>query len=142
VAGVGLFLASPPSFDVSTYWRMPPSYFVSITGLVLLWLFACDLAVRRLPANRAFDFLYGWSGSVIAIYFTHWVVVGWGVGVFGFRAQPLEGALFGIVVAIVATALLSRFAVGLETPRWLERLAGHRPAQPPPAAVEGAPRSS
>ena len=111
------------SFDVNTYWRMPPSYFVGITGLVLVWLFACDLAVRHVRENRAFTFLYGWSGKVIAIYFTHWLVVGWGVGIFGFRSQPLAGALFGIVVAIVATALLSRFAVGLETPRWLERWA-------------------
>lgn len=121
-AGIALFLVAPPSFDVNTYWRMPPSYFVAITGLVLVWLFGCDLAVRHVPANRAFEFLYGWSGRVIAIYFTHWLVVGWGVGIFGFRDQPLAGALVGIVVAIVATALLSRFAVGLETPRWLERL--------------------
>ena len=120
-AGVALFVASPPSFDVHTYWRMPPSYFVGITGLVLVWLWGCDLVVRHVRANRVFTFLYGWSANVIAIYFTHWVVVGWGVGVFGFRSQPLEGALFGIVVAVVATGLLARFAVGLETPRWLER---------------------
>ena len=123
-AGLALFAASPPSFDVNTYWRMPPSYFVGITGLVLVWLFACDLAVRHVRENRAFTFLYGWSSRVIAIYFTHWVIVGWGVGLFGFRSQPLEGALIGIVVAILATGLLSRFAVGLETPRWLERAAG------------------
>ena len=72
---------------------------------------------------------------MIAIYFTHWVVVGWGVGVFGFRSQPLAGALFGIVVAIIATALLSRFAVGLETPRWLERLG----SSPRPLPAEGLP---
>jgi uncharacterized membrane protein len=120
-AGIALFLVAPPTFDVTTYWRMPPSYFVAITGLVLVWLWGCDLVVRHVRANRGFTFLYGWSRNVIAIYFTHWVVVGWGVGVFGFRSQPLEGALFGIVVAILATALLSRFAIGLETPRWLER---------------------
>jgi hypothetical protein len=119
--GIALFTVSPPSFDVNAYWRMPPSYFIGITGLVLVWLFACDVAVRHVRENRAFTFLYGWSGRVIAIYFTHWLVVGWGVGIFGFRSQPIEGALIGIVVAIVATALLARFAVGLETPRWLER---------------------
>jgi len=129
LAGIGLFVVDPPVFDVNTYWRMPPSYFVAITGLVLVWLFACDLAVRHVPANRAFDFLYGWSGRVIAIYFTHWVVVGWGAGIFGFRSQPLSGALIGIAVAIVATAVLSRFAVGLETPRWLERLGSGRSVQ-------------
>jgi predicted acyltransferase len=136
-AGIGLFFLSPPSFDVNTYWRMPPSYFVAITGLVLVWLFACDLAVRHVRENRVFTFLYGWSGRVIAIYFTHWVIVGWGVGIFGFRSQPIAGALFGIVVAIVATALLSRFAVGLETPSWLERIAGHGSAGAATRFLEG-----
>lgn len=127
--GIGLFVVAPPSFDVNTYWRMPPPYFVAITGLVLVWLWGCDLAVRHVRANRAFTFLYGWSANVIAVYFTHWVVVGWGVGVFGFRAQPLEGALLGIVVAIVATALMARFAIGLETPLWLERRFAPRAAR-------------
>lgn len=129
-AGVGLFLVAPPSFDVNTYWRMPPSYFVGVLGVVLVWLWACDLAVRHVPANRAFTFLYGWSTNVIAIYFTHWLVVGWGVGIFGFRVQPLEGALVGIAVAIAATAVLARFAIGLETPQWLERRFA-APAPPP-----------
>jgi hypothetical protein len=136
---IALFLVAPPSFDVNTYWRMPPSYFLAITGLVLVWLWGCDLLVRHVRANPAFTFLYGWSANVIAIYFTHWVVVGWGVGVFGFRSQPLEGALFGIAVAIGATALLSRFAIGLETPAWLERRFGRPPAprsQPGVAAPE------
>jgi len=135
-AGVGMFIVSPPSFDVDTYWRMPPSFFVAILGLVLLWLWACDLVVRHVRANRLLTFLYGWSANVIAIYFTHWLVVGWGVGIFGFRSQPLEGALFGIVVAIVATALLSRFAIGLETPAWLERRFA-----PPPGSLS-APEAS
>jgi uncharacterized membrane protein len=134
-AGVVLFAMDPPTFDVGTYWRMPPSYFVAITGLVLVWLWACDVAVRHVRPNRGFAFLYGWSANVIAIYFTHWLVVGWGVGVFGFRAQPLAGALLGIVVAIVATAALSRFAIGLETPRWLERLGARREPREAPQAT-------
>jgi len=130
VIGAGLFIADPPTFDVGTYWRMPPSYFVGISGLVLVWLWLCDLVVRHVRANSVFAFLYGWSASVIAIYFTHWLVVGWGVGIFGFRSQPLAGALIGIVVAIAATAFLSRFAVGLETPARLERYARQWRTQP------------
>jgi uncharacterized membrane protein len=132
VAGMAMFAISPPTFDVGTYWRMPPAFFVGITGLVLVWLAGCDFVVRHVRVNRAFTFLYGWSASVIAIYFTHWLVVGWGIGVFGFRSKPLAGALLGIVVAIVATAFLSRFAVGLETPRWLQRLLTRPTAAPAP----------
>ena len=137
IVGAAIYAAAPAPLDVNTYWRMPPAYFVVITGLVLVWLWGCDLAVRHVPANRAFDFLYGWSGRVIAIYFTHWLIVGWGVGIFGFRSQPLAGALIGIVVAVVATALLSRFAVGLETPRWLERAARRGGTDPSLPALEG-----
>jgi uncharacterized membrane protein len=121
LAGIALFVVSAPAFDVNTYWRMPPSFFVGILGVVLVWLWACDLAVRHVRANRAFTFLYGWSASVIAIYFTHWLVVGWGIGVVGFRDLSLGATLIGIVAAVVMTAFLARFAVGLETPRWLER---------------------
>ena len=135
IVGALIYAAAPAPFDVNTYWRMPPAYFVGITGFILVWLWGCDLAVRHVRPNRAFDFLYGWSGRVIAIYFTHWLVVGWGVGIFGFRAQPLAGALIGIVVAIVATALLSRFAVDLETPRWLERWATDHGRPPEQATV-------
>ncbi|MES1239318.1 MAG: hypothetical protein ABUL57_00500, partial [Chloroflexota bacterium] len=44
-AGIAWFIAAPPTFDVNTYWRMPPAYFVAISGLVLVWLYGCDLAV-------------------------------------------------------------------------------------------------
>jgi hypothetical protein len=84
--------------------------------------------------NRLFTFLYGWSGRVIAIYFAHWLVVGWGVGIVGFRALGLEAALLGILGAILATAILSRYAVGLETPRWLDRWSSSRPREVPARA--------
>jgi uncharacterized membrane protein len=133
-AGVALFAIHPPTFDIDTYWDSPPAFVVGILGLVLVWLAACDLAVRRVRENRLFTFLYGWSGKVIAIYFTHWLVVGWGAGIAGFRSLGLEAALLGILVAIVATALLSRFAIGLETPRWLDRWSGADRATAPRAA--------
>src|SRR6185369_9866241 len=50
--GIALFVVEPPSFDVGTYWRMPPSYFVGITGIVLVWLWVCDVVVRHVRANR------------------------------------------------------------------------------------------
>ena len=136
---VVMFVANPPSFDVSTYWRMPPAYFVGILGLVLVWLWACDVAVRRVPANRVFELLYGWSARVIAIYFTHWLVVGWGIGLVGFRDLPLELAVAGIAATIFVTGVLSRFATGLEVPRWLDRWtradAGPKRAPEPAAPV-------
>jgi uncharacterized membrane protein len=90
-------------------------------GVILVWLAVCDLVSRRHWADRGLAFFYGWSDRVIAIYFTHWIIVGWGVGLVGFRALPLAQVLLAMAVAVVATSYLSRFAVRLETSWWLRR---------------------
>lgn len=100
--------ADPPTFDVSTYWRNPPVFLVGISGLVLVWLWLCDVAVRRVRPNDAFEVVYGWSGRVIGMYFTHWLVVGWGVGLVGFRRLELGPVLVAIVVVVALTSWISR----------------------------------
>jgi uncharacterized membrane protein len=124
IGGV-LIAIQRPSFDVFTYWRQPASFAVAIMGIILLWLALCDVATRRRRVDRASGFFYGWSDRVIAIYFTHWIIVGWGVGLVGFRALPLGLVLPAMAVAVVATSYLSRFAVKLETSWWLRRGATH-----------------
>jgi hypothetical protein len=121
----GLLVAiTRPGFDVFTYWRQPPALFVAIMGIILLWLALCD-AVTRLPAiDRRLNVVYGWSHRVIAMYFTHWVLVGWGVGVVGFRALDLPGVVVALAAAVALTSYLSRFAVRLESSPWLRRAPG------------------
>jgi uncharacterized membrane protein len=119
--GAALIAIQQPSFDVYTYWRQPASFAVAIMGIILVWLAVCDLVSRRHWADRGLAFFYGWSDRVIAIYFTHWIIVGWGVGLVGFRALPLAQVLLAMAVAVVATSYLSRFAVRLETSWWLRR---------------------
>jgi hypothetical protein len=98
-------------------------------GIILVWLAACDVAARRGLIDRWFGFLYSWSDRVIAIYFTHWIIVGWGVGLVGFRALALGPVLLAMVVAVVATSYLSRFAVKLETSWWLRRGPARGPSE-------------
>jgi hypothetical protein len=86
VVGSVLIIIQRPGFDVFTYWRQPLSFAVAIFGIILLWLALCDFATRRRRIDARLGILYGWSNRVIAIYFTHWIIVGWGVGLVGFRA--------------------------------------------------------
>jgi len=53
------------------------------------------------------------------MYFSHWIIVGWGVGLVGFRALGLGPVLLAMAAAVVATSYLSRFAVRLEDSWWL-----------------------
>jgi uncharacterized membrane protein len=139
VAGLGLLVVQQPAFDVTTYWREPVSYIVGITGIVLVWLAVCDVVCRRAWLDRRLGVIYGWSRRVIPMYFTHWVIVGWGVGVVGFRDLPLQLVLPSMAVALFLTAKLSPLAVSLEsTPRWLVRLWSGRRATPLPEAPAAA----
>jgi uncharacterized membrane protein len=128
-AGGALLLISRPTFDVPTYWREPPEYIVGIFGLVLVWLWICDAVTRVAWVDRHLGLVYHWSARVIPMYFSHWLVVGWGIGLVGFRDLPLGLVLLGIPVAVAATHVLSRFAVGLETPAWLERRFAGAPSE-------------
>jgi uncharacterized membrane protein len=119
VIGGALIAVQRPSFDVFTYWRQPASFAVAIMGIILIWLGLCDVAARRRPIDRWLGFFYRWSDRVIAIYFTHWIIVGWGVGLVGFRALPLGPVLLAMAAAVLATSNLSRFALKLETSWWL-----------------------
>jgi uncharacterized membrane protein len=123
VGGV-LILATRPGFDVFTYWRQPPALAVAIMGIVLVWLALCDAVTRSDWIDRRLGIVYGWSHRVIAMYFSHWVIVGWGAGVVGFRALGLVPVLVAMAVAVVLTSYLSRFAVRLEASPWLRRAPG------------------
>jgi hypothetical protein len=121
VVGGILILATRPGFDVFTYWRQPPALAVAIMGIVLIWLALCDAVTRFAFIDDRLGIVYGWSGRVIAMYFAHWVIVGWGAGVVGFRALDLPSVLVAMTGAVVLTSYLSRFAVRLEANPWLRR---------------------
>ena len=135
VVGLVMIYVQRPGFDVFTYWRQPASFAVAIFGVILVWLALCDVVTRRPAIDRRLRVVYGWSDRVIAIYFTHWIIVGWGVGLVGFRALGLSQVLVAMVAAVVATSYLSQFAVRLEAGWWRRRmpreLAPEVPARPP-----------
>jgi hypothetical protein len=58
------------------------------------------------------------------MYFAHWVIVGWGAGIVGFRALGLLPVLVAMAAAVVLTSMLSHVAVRLETSPWLRRAPG------------------
>jgi hypothetical protein len=135
VVGVGLIAWQRPGFDVFTYWRMPIALAVPVYGVVLVWLGLCAV-VTRIPAiDRRLGIVYGWSDRVIAMYFAHWIIVGWGVGLVGFRDLDLIPVLLAMAAAVVATHFGSRLAVKLES-SWWERRSGTATRAPSELAVD------
>jgi hypothetical protein len=128
--GLGLIVVERPGFDVFTYWRMPISFAVAIVGLILVWV-ALGEAVTRIPAiDRRLGVVYGGSDRVIAMYFAPWIIVGWAIGLVGFRALDLPSVLIAMAGAVVATHYGSRLAVKLESSWWERRAPGGRTIRP------------
>lgn len=121
VGGGAWILASGLPLDVFTYWRMPPPFIVGTIGVVLAWLALCDLVARRASIDRRLGIVYHWSDRVIPMYFMHWIVVGWGVAIVGFRDLPLPWILVATSGAVVVTTISSRIAIGIESLPWLLR---------------------
>jgi hypothetical protein len=68
------------------------------------------------------------------MYFTHWILVGWGIGLVGFRDLSLPAVLVAMAAAVVATSRISHLAVRLETTPWQlrDRFSPRRPDVPAP----------
>jgi uncharacterized membrane protein len=109
--GIVAILVTRPDFDVATYWRHPPAYAAAILGFVLAWTWACAMVVGRLPNLGVLRFLERAGRRVTVLYVVHWLIVGWGVGLVGFRALELGP----LVAAMAATAALT-WLVGTRLP--------------------------
>jgi uncharacterized membrane protein len=105
-AGVAAIALTRPGFDVYTYWRHPPALALAILGFVLAWLWACDLVARRLPEGRVVRVLEAVGRRVTVLYVVHWLIVGWGIGLVGFRALDLGPVLVAMAVVVGLTWLL------------------------------------
>lgn len=105
--GVALVAAWVPDLSDTTYWHLPPALALAILGFVLAWLAVCDQIVRRGPRAQVLDLVYGWSARVQAMYVTHWIIVGWGVGIVGFQRLELVPVLVAMGIVVVVTSLLT-----------------------------------
>jgi hypothetical protein len=110
-AGLGAIAITRPAFDVGTYWVHPPAFALAILGFVLAWIWLCEIAVRRVPDLRAIVLLEQAGRRVTTLYVVHWLIIGWGIGLVGFRSLEL-GA---VVIAMAATVALTWF-IGTRRP--------------------------
>jgi hypothetical protein len=70
------------------------------------------------------------------MYFSHWIIVGWGIGVVGFRALSLEAVLLAMAGAVILTSFVSRYAGRLEAGPWRPRRSGATQGPVPAVGVE------
>jgi hypothetical protein len=99
-------------FRPGGYARMGPGFVALIVGFVMIWLPLCNWLVRRIPHNRVFDFLSCWSRYVTTVYVVQWVLIGWGVLLFGYQQRSaLQAAGLGVTVLLVSHAIMKVYVL-------------------------------
>ena len=89
VISVASLVAIVPDYHdhFGDYYHSRPLAVALEAGIVLLCLYLCQLAIEKLPMNKAFEILFHWSRDVNRIYLVQWVLIMWG-GVCRDRLQP------------------------------------------------------
>ncbi len=106
VAGIALIAVTRPALDVRTYWDNPPVLAFWILGFVLAWTWVCDVAVRGLGDRGAVRLLQSAGRRVTALYVIHWLIVGWGIGLVGFRALEILPVLVAMAAVVAVTGVI------------------------------------
>ncbi|UII29755.1 DUF1624 domain-containing protein [Fulvivirga ulvae] len=72
------------TYHFGDYYHLGPGGSLGLMGLNLVALWIVNLLTTHIKNNRAFRFLYYCSRNVTSLYITQWVLINWGMSVFGF----------------------------------------------------------
>lgn len=105
IGAVGMLL-EPEAFTTNFY-RLGPGGTICHSGLVLVWLYICHQAARRIgQKNKVVDVLRWCSINITIIYIIQWVVVVYCLPLFGFMKLGLTDTLGAVVVVMFITWVL------------------------------------
>ena len=97
------FMLSNSAYHMGDYYHCRPGGVVCIVGIVLAWLYLCNVAIEKIEANRVFAILFHWSRTVNILYIVQWVLVMWVAdAILGFNKCSYSmtvAAMLGITVA-------------------------------------------
>ncbi|WP_444997310.1 heparan-alpha-glucosaminide N-acetyltransferase domain-containing protein [Aliikangiella sp. IMCC44359] len=95
-------------FHLAEIMRSGPGAMILSTGFVFVWLYACQLLVKKIAANRFFNLLYFWSKHVTSLYIIQWLLVGWGLVIFGSQQLDLSSTLIAMLTMLILSDLGTR----------------------------------
>lgn len=112
-----------PEWHVGYFLRGGPGATITNIGLVLVWLWCCQLMVNKVGEMRFMNLFYFWSKNVTTLYIVQWIIIGWGLIVLGFNQLDLGSTLLMMLSVLIASDVITRFvSKALQKKRIKQRL--------------------
>lgn len=118
IIGTTIMLTSSMS-QLGDFYRMYPGATMLCIGFDLAWIALFMLLTRHKLFQSTLDKLNFWSKNITLIYVVQWVLIGFGMIIFGFRQQT---NVWFVLVLIPAFFILSYFSTRylLNSPRFMK----------------------
>ncbi|WP_075341790.1 heparan-alpha-glucosaminide N-acetyltransferase domain-containing protein [Tenacibaculum agarivorans] len=90
-------------FHMRDYFHLGIGGFIYLLGWNLMSFTLCYYLVKKYKGNKVLDFFYYCSQKITSIYIIQWVVICWGMGIFGYHNQTTKGVIPLMIVFTVIT---------------------------------------
>ncbi|CAL2103914.1 conserved membrane protein of unknown function [Tenacibaculum sp. 190130A14a] len=87
-------------YHFGDYYHLGPGGTIALIGVNLFLVWFGHILVTYIPHNKIYDVIYYSSKNVTYFYLIQWVLVYWGVLVFGFSSQTSQIKLLSIIIGI------------------------------------------
>lgn len=106
---IGLVItATNPTLHNNDYYHSRQGGMIFMSGFTLLWLYLCHILTEKVKINPAFNLLYGWSKDVTSIYFIQWLIISWGVALFGINESSLITTIALSIIMVVLSHYINK----------------------------------
>lgn len=108
--GLGaLLISNNPDYHIADNLRSGPGLIVFFSGLIMVFLWACHAIVNRISEhNKSLIVMRFWGERVTAMYVVHWLLIGWGLMVFGLQQMNLTQNLLAMLGVLLLSDLIVR----------------------------------
>ncbi|ARU59159.1 multipass membrane protein [Oleiphilus messinensis] len=120
VIGLGIIFTDV-EFHLADSLRGGPGLIICISCFTILVLCACQFIVNSIPHNPIFAILYTWSKYVTVVYIIQWLLVGWGLMIFGLQTMNSSQVLMAMLGVVVLSDLGMRVWVKATTSNNIQR---------------------
>ncbi|MNV06461.1 hypothetical protein D3C71_968400 [compost metagenome] len=112
IAGI-VFLWMDFDFHFGNFYHLGPGGSIYLIGFNLLLIRLAFFTVKVMPLNKFKRVVYYMSSRVTSLYFIQWVLICWGMALFGYQKQPELIVILLMIFYVVLTFSVQKIMDGI-----------------------------